>query len=132
MRDRQLLRKRLAEQKGFVYCSECGKKLIFQDHIEQRMGSDPVARHVLVMDETGQRELNAQALEQILIGHMMAICGEANQIFRQVTMLDFGIDGEVEFKDDAGQPSGRKIYVQLKSGRRTCGRGRATARKYST
>ncbi|TNJ39539.1 DUF4365 domain-containing protein [Chlorobaculum thiosulfatiphilum] len=31
-------------------------------------------------------------------------------------MFDYGIDGEVEFRDDNGQPSGRKIYVQLKSG----------------
>jgi hypothetical protein len=60
--------------------------------------------------------LDTQALEQILIGHMMAICGEANQIFRPVSAFDYGIDGEVEFKDKDGKASGRKIYVQLKSG----------------
>ncbi len=32
------------------------------------------------MDETATRELDTQALEQILIGHMMVIAGEANQI----------------------------------------------------
>ncbi len=116
VRDRDLVRKRLAEGKEFVFCPECGKKVPFQDHIEQRLGSDPVARRVLAMEETGQRERDTQALEQILIGHMMAICGEANQIFRPVTMRDDGIDGEVEFKSDDGQASGRKIYVQLKSG----------------
>jgi hypothetical protein len=67
-------------------------------------------------------------LEQILIGHMIAACGEANQVFRPVTMADYGIDGEVEFRDDAGRPSGRKVYVQLKSGnsylRRRKGDGR--------
>ena len=47
---------------------------------------------------------------------MMAVCGEANQLFRPVSMFDSGIDGEVEFKDNDGQPSGKKIYVQLKSG----------------
>jgi len=57
-----------------------------------------------------------QELEHILMGHMKAICGEANQIFRPVPMSDYGIDGEVEFKGDDGQASGRKIYVQLKSG----------------
>ena len=30
------------------------------------------------MDETATRELDTQALEQILIGHRMAIAGEAN------------------------------------------------------
>ena len=42
--------------------------------------------------------------------------GEANQIFRPVTMFDYGIDGEVEFKDNDGKASGKRIYIQLKSG----------------
>ena len=68
------------------------------------------------MEETATRELDSQALEQILIGHMMAIAGEANQIFRPLTMFDHGIDGEVEFKDNDGKASGKRIYIQLKSG----------------
>ena len=68
------------------------------------------------MDEPATRELDTQVLEQILIGHMMAIAGEANQIFRPVTMFDHGIDGEVEFKDDDGEASRKRIYIQLKSG----------------
>ena len=75
-----------------------------------------MAQKILDMQKTATRELDTQALEQILIGHMMAICGEANQIFRTLTQFDYGIDGEVEFKDNDGQPSGKKIYVQLKSG----------------
>jgi len=31
-------------------------------------------------------------------------------------MSDYGIDGEVEFKDNDGRASGKKIYVQLQSG----------------
>jgi hypothetical protein len=75
-----------------------------------------VADQVAAMDERATHELDTQALEQILIGHMQAICGEANQIFRELTKFDYGIDGEVEFKDNAGRASGKKIYVQLKSG----------------
>lgn len=40
----------------------------------------------------------------------------ANQIFRPVTMFDHGIDGEVEFKDNDGKASGKRIYIQIKSG----------------
>jgi hypothetical protein len=29
---------------------------------------------------------------------------------------DHGIDMEIEFKDDAGEATGRKLYLQLKSG----------------
>jgi len=31
-------------------------------------------------------------------------------------MFDYGIDGEVEFKDNDGKASGKRIYIQLESG----------------
>ena len=114
--DHAEVQKRLAAGKKFIICQGCDEKVELIDFIEQRLKSDPVARKILAMEETATRQLDTQALEQILIGHMMAVCGEANQIFRPVSMFDYGIDGEVEFKDNDGQPSGKKIYVQLKSG----------------
>jgi len=114
--DLDKVRRRLAAGKDFITCQECDEQVPLIDFIEQRLKSDPVARKILLMEETATRELDTQALEQILIGHMMAVCGEANQIFRPVTMFDQGIDGEMEFKDNGGQASGKKIYVQLKSG----------------
>jgi WD40 repeat protein/RNase P subunit RPR2 len=116
VKDLDAVRRRLEAKKDFITCQECDEKVPFIDFIEQRLKSDPVARKILAMDETATRGLDTQALEQILIGHMMAIAGEANQIFRPVTMFDHGIDGEVEFKDNDGKPSGKKIYIQLKSG----------------
>lgn len=112
----EAVRRRLEAGKDFITCQECDERVPLIDFIEQRLKSDPVARKILSMEETATRELDTQALEQILIGHMMAVCGEANQIFRPVTMFDHGIDGEVEFKDNDGKASGKKIYVQLKSG----------------
>ena len=105
--DLDAVRKRLAAKKDFITCQECDEKVPLIDFIEQRLKSDPVARKILAMDEKTTRELDTQALEQILIGHMMAIAGEANQIFRPVTMFDHGIDGELEFKDNDGKASGR-------------------------
>ena len=110
------VRRRLAAGKDFITCQECDERVPLIDFIEQRLKSDPVARRILSMEEAATRELDTQALEQILIGHMMAVCGEANQIFRPVTMFDHGIDGEVEFKDNDNKASGKRIYVQLKSG----------------
>jgi hypothetical protein len=109
------VRERLAAKKTFIYCQHCDKKVPLIDFIEQRLKSDPVARKILAMEEAATRELDTQALEQILIGHMLAICGEANQVYRPVSQSDYGIDGEVEFKGDNGRPSGKKIYIQLKS-----------------
>ena len=112
----EAVRMRLAAKKDFITCQVCDQRVPLMDFIEQRLKSDPVARKILAMDETATRKLDSQALEQILIGHMMAIAGEANQIFRPVTMFDHGIDGEVEFKDNDGRASGKRIYIQLKSG----------------
>ncbi|MBN1342580.1 MAG: TIR domain-containing protein [Phycisphaerae bacterium] len=116
VKDHDEVRKRLAAKKDFIYCQGCDEKVPLIDFIEQRLKSDPVAQAILVMEETATRQLDTQALEQILIGHVQAITGEANQIFRELTKFDYGIDGEVEFKDDDGEPSGKKIYLQLKSG----------------
>ncbi len=110
------VQKRLSDGKEFIYCQGCDEKVPLIDFIEQHLKSDPVAQKIMAMEERATQELDNQALEQILIGHMMATCGEANQVFRPTSMFDYGIDGEVEFRDNSGQPSGRKIYVQLKSG----------------
>src|SRR5262249_52094177 len=111
-----MVQKRLDAGRDFITCLSCDQPVPFKDHIEERLDSDPVARRVKAMDETATRELDTQALEQILIGHMQAICGEADQLFHELTTFDHGIDGELEFKDNAGQASGKKIYLQLKSG----------------
>jgi len=114
--DREAVHRRLAAGKKFITCQDCDEKIPLVDRIEQRLASDPVARRVAQMDEIAGLALDSQALEQILDGHMMSICGEANQIFRLASRFDYGIDGEIEFKDDQGKPCGKKIYVQLKSG----------------
>jgi DNA-directed RNA polymerase subunit RPC12/RpoP len=113
--DLDAVRTRLEAKKDFIYCQKCDEKVLLIDFIEQRLKTDKVARRILAMEETATRALDTQALEQILIGHMMAICGEANQIFRELTKFDYGVDAEVEFKDNDGNASGKKIYVQLKS-----------------
>jgi small GTP-binding protein len=116
VKDLEGVRDRLADKKDFIYCVKCDEKIPLIDRIEQRLASDPVARKVVQMDQKAGLALDSQALEQILDGHMMSICGEVNQVFRLVSRFDYGIDGEIEFKDDRGKPSGKKIYVQLKSG----------------
>ena len=66
--------------------------------------------------QEAQAVMDSQSLEQILLGHVQAIAGEAGQIWRPTSFGDQGIDGEIEFKDHKGKETGRKIYLQLKSG----------------
>jgi hypothetical protein len=80
-------------------------------HVEQaRLGAGEIALRAREDEGIEMRWSKSSS------GHMMAIAGEANQIFRPVTMFDHGIDGEVEFKDNDGKASGKRIYIQLKSG----------------
>ena len=116
VRDVAAVRMRFMGGKDFITCQMCNERVPLVDFIEQRLKSDPVARKILAMEETATRQLDTQALDQILIGHVQAITGEANQIFRTSGQFDHGIDGEIEFKDDDGRASGKKVYVQLKSG----------------
>jgi hypothetical protein len=52
----------------------------------------------------------------ILEGEMLSLVGKAGQILRLVSNDDWGIDGEIEFRNNRRQASGERVYVQLKSG----------------
>src|SRR5262245_51321495 len=68
------------------------------------------------MDEQARRAIDNESRELILVGHAFAIAGEAGQIFRPVANSDWGIDGEIEFRDNNGNSSGQRVYLLLKSG----------------
>ena len=63
-----------------------------------------------------EQAIDNESHELVLIGDMFSIVGQAGHIFRLVPNSDWGIDGEIEFKDDAMLASGGRLYVQLKSG----------------
>jgi WD40 repeat protein len=68
------------------------------------------------MQQEGQIKIDNESRELILVGHVFAIAGAAGQIYRGYTNSDHGIDGEIEFKNDKGRATGKKLYLQLKSG----------------
>ena len=60
--------------------------------------------------------IDNESRELLAVHHTGFIVAEAGQIYRGYTNSDHGIDGEIEFKDDQGRASGKRLYVQLKSG----------------
>jgi hypothetical protein len=68
------------------------------------------------MDDQIDEHLDNASKRMILEGEVLALVGKAKQIFRLIPNDDWGIDGEIEFKNKKGQASGERIYVQLKSG----------------
>jgi hypothetical protein len=68
------------------------------------------------LEEQARISIDNESKELILVGHAFAVSGEAGQIFRPTANSDWGIDGEIEFKNYEGNASGKKVYLQLKSG----------------
>jgi small GTP-binding protein len=109
---------RIRLERGFkdIICLVCEKRFDLIDSIEQKFASPEFLEKVRAMDEEAKRKLDNESLELILEGQAKAIAGEAGQIYRDVSQKDWGIDAEIEFKDDKGKPSGQRVYLQLKSG----------------
>jgi WD40 repeat protein len=105
-------------EKGFkdIICGVCEERVTLIDLIEEKFASDEFLQAVQEMDARAQINLDNESRELILVGHAYSIAGEAGQIFRRISESDWGIDGEIEFKNDKGEASGKRVYLQLKSG----------------
>ena len=102
--------------KGKVFCPDCGKPILLRDVIEEKFESPEVKEKAREMREESEFEIDNESRELILVGHAYSIVAEAGQVYRGYTNSDHGIDGEIEFKDDHDRVSGKRLYVQLKSG----------------
>jgi hypothetical protein len=111
-------RNAIAVKKKDIYCQNCddGHRVLLFDTLEELFQSPETAERAKQWNREAQAVMDSQSLEQILLGHVQAIAGEAGQIWRPTGSGDRGIDGEIEFKDHKGKATGRRIYLQLKSG----------------
>lgn len=101
---------RLERGDAFIRCAYCDHKIPLQDEFERRSRSEEIARRIQDLDAQATRELEERALAQALVGHLMAICLEANLLFRPIRGSG-GVDGEIIFRadDDAGREA--RVYV---------------------
>lgn len=86
------------------------------DEIEQLLASDEVRDRVEAMRSASREVLDTESRERLLVGDVLSTIARAGQIGREVTVGDHGIDAEIEFKDDEGRATGKRVYLQLKSG----------------
>lgn len=115
--DRAKIDKALAPGgKAKVFCPDCGKPIRLRDPMEEKFNSREAREQARQMKEQGQIAIDNESRELILVGHAFSITGEAGQIYRGYTNSDHGIDGEIEFKDDKGRATAKRLYLQLKSG----------------
>jgi len=114
--DRRAIQVRLARGDKDILCLTCEKRVLLWDLIEEKFASEEFQRRARELEELAKAAIDNESRELILVGHAYAIAGEAGQIYRQYANSDHGIDGEIEFKDLSGKASGKRLYLQLKSG----------------
>jgi hypothetical protein len=68
------------------------------------------------LEEQSAAVLDNESKGRSLVGDVISTVTLAGQICREFSVSDHGIDMEIEFKSDAGEETGRKLYLQLKSG----------------
>jgi small GTP-binding protein len=99
-----------------IICSECEKRVPLWDELEQSFASPETKQRVRELQEESAVVLDNQSKERALVGEVISTVALAGQLSREFSVSDHGIDMEVEFKSDAGEATGRKLYLQLKSG----------------
>lgn len=118
VRNREVAMERLAEQgkKASILCVRCEKRVRLWDDLEKRYADPEVQRRVLELEERSRIVLDSESKERILVGEVISTVGRAGQLCEEFSVTDHGIDMEIVFKNDAGDATGKKVYLQLKSG----------------
>ena len=116
--NREVAMERLAEQgkKASIICVRCEKRVKLWDDLEARFADPQVQSRVRELEEQSRSVRDSESKERILVGEVISTVARAGQLCREFTVSDHGIDMEIEFKNDAGEATGRKVYLQLKSG----------------
>ena len=99
-----------------IICVECLKQVPLWDELEQCFASPQIRQRVRDLQEETTIVLSNQNKERTLVGEVISTVALAGQISREFNVCDQGIDMEIEFANDAHQATGRKLYLQLKSG----------------
>ena len=116
--NREVAMKRLKEKgkKAAIICVECEKRVKLWDELEARFAAPEVQRRVQELEEESRATLDSESKERVLVGEVISTVALAGQLSREFSVSDHGIDMEIEFKDDDGKATGKKLYLQMKSG----------------
>ncbi|MEM9091028.1 MAG: TIR domain-containing protein [Cyanobacteria bacterium P01_F01_bin.53] len=99
-----------------IICVNCEQYVQLWDEMEETFAAPNIIRRVRELEAEADRELDNESKERALVGDVISTVGLAGQISREFPVSDHGIDMEIEFKNDAGEAIGQRLYLQLKSG----------------
>jgi hypothetical protein len=122
--NREVAMARLAAGKYDIVCAACEERVLLWDELEQCFATPAMARQVQERDEKARVALDTESKERVLVGEVISTVALAGQISRELTVSDHGIDMEIEFRSDAGEATGQRLYLQLKSSESPMARAR--------
>lgn len=118
--DRRAIDAALAKQRTKLVCNYCDPDdagvIDLKDVLEKQFISKEGEAQAGEAGRKANAEISNASKEQVMVGDVMRIVGEADQILRHVTYRDEGVDAEIEFNDAAGRGTRTKLDLQLKAG----------------
>jgi small GTP-binding protein len=99
-----------------IVCSECERRVPLWDDLEQCFASPEIQQRVRDMQKESTIVLDNESKERALVGEVISTVALAGQLSREFSVSEQGLDMEIEFKSDEGEPTGRKLFLHLKSG----------------
>lgn len=115
---KELMKKLMAKKKdAVVYCDICEKRFSLWDDLEKLFASDDIRRQVEGLQTVDAVRLDSRRKGKLLVLEVASRITSADQkCFEIPATEDEGIDMELEFTDDDGKGTGKRLYLQLKSG----------------
>lgn len=114
--DLEAVTRRAAKGLNDIGCPSCDARVNLVDEIEEMYASREMMRTVQGLEEKVEIELDNESKERALVGEVISAVALAGQICREKFVSDYGIDAEIEFKDDNHKATGELLFLQLKSG----------------
>jgi small GTP-binding protein len=117
--NREIAMRKLEEGKKDIPCVNCDsadKRIPLWDEMEALFADEHTVSQVKKLQAETAIVLDNESKERALVGEVMSTVALAGQISREFNVSDHGIDMEIEFKNDKGEATGKKLYLQLKSG----------------
>jgi hypothetical protein len=99
-----------------ILCVSCEQRVPLWDKLEQYFASDEVRERVSQLQTESDLVLDSESKDRALVGDVISTVALAGQTIEEYSAKRYGIDMEIEFKDDEGKLTAKKLYLQLKSG----------------
>jgi small GTP-binding protein len=100
-----------------IRCQRCDKFVSLWDALEKRFASEAVRKKVLGLRRQEVADLDTRRQGKLLVHEVSARITSANQKCHEIPGdQDEGIDLALEFTDNEGSGTGKRMYLQLKAG----------------